>query len=58
MFILKLTAQFRISPASIRLAPFQSKCSSKNVASGANANVPKPEPQTAIPVASDRFVSK
>jgi len=28
------------------------------VARGAKAKVPKPEPQTAIPVANDRFVSK
>ena len=52
------TAQFNINPANIRLAFFQSKCSSNIVASGANKNVPKPEPHTAIPVASERFVSK
>jgi hypothetical protein len=42
----------------MRLAPRQSKFSSSIVARGANANVPNPDPQTAIPVASDRFVSK
>lgn len=53
-----LTAQFRMSPAKMRFAPFQLYVSSNIVASGAKANVPKPEPQTAIPVASDLFVSK
>lgn len=54
----ELTAQLRMSPARIMLAPFQPNCSSRVLARGANTKVPKPEPQTASPVASDRFVSK
>lgn len=47
------TTQFKIIPASIRLAPFQSYISSNFVARGAKANVPTPDPHTAIPVAKD-----
>lgn len=36
-------AQFKINPAKMRLAFFQSKCSSNKFASGANVNVPKPK---------------
>lgn len=50
--------QFNISPANIRFEFFQSKCSNRRLANGANVNVPKPEPQTAMPVANERFVSK
>lgn len=53
-----LTAQLSISPARIRFAPLQPKFSRRMLASGAKANVPNPEPQTAIPVAKDLFVSK
>lgn len=35
-------AQFKIKPAKIKLAFFQSKFSSNQLANGANANVPKP----------------
>lgn len=51
-------AQFKMRPAKIKLEFFQSKCSNKKLANGANVNVPKPEPHTAIPVANERFVSK
>jgi len=54
----KLTAHDRIIPASIKFETFQSKFWRSIVASGAKANVPKPEPHTAIPVANDLFVSK
>lgn len=53
-----LTAQFKIRPARIKFAPFQLYDSSNIVARGANANVPNPEPHTAMPVAKDLLVSK
>lgn len=45
-------------PARIKFAPFQLYASNNIVARGANANVPNPEPHTAIPVANDLLVSK
>lgn len=58
IFIFKLTPHEKIIPASIKFDCLQSKCSRSRLAKGAKANVPNPEPHTAIPVASDRFVSK
>lgn len=55
---MELTAHESINPASIKFDVFQLKFSKSIVAMGAKANVPKPEPQTAIPVANDLFVSK
>src|SRR6218665_297719 len=56
------TAPHRIqlsrSPVSIRTVPFQAYSSSSRLVRGAKRNVPKPEPQTARPVARDRLFSK
>jgi len=53
-----LTTHDRITTARIKLDCCQVKCFRSIVARGEKANVPKPEPQTAIPVASDLLVSK
>jgi hypothetical protein len=42
------TAQLKISAAIISKEFCQLKLSSKNVANGANANVPTPDPHTAV----------
>lgn len=50
--------QFNTIPDSTNNVWRQPNSLMKNATSGANTNVPKPEPATAIPMAMDRFFSK
>lgn len=49
--------QFNTIPAIINIAPRHVYDVTNSSVNGANINVPKPEPHTAIPVANDRYFS-
>jgi hypothetical protein len=52
------TAQLSTKPAIINMAPRHPYWTMRYSVRGANKKVPSPEPQTAIPVAKERFFSK
>lgn len=54
----RLTAQLKMIPAKMRLAPRQSKRSSRKAEKGAMMIEPKPAPHVVIPIARGRFLSK